>query len=137
MQAARTIIDRNRSIYQVMLDAIWTPYPDERSSSTVPLASSILELFVAEATKIKTEYNFIPETSKYLANTRAFEYSRKYLWRKNNWNRPIKKAEYICAAYGNVPLYIGYESYSKVQSDAVVNPDTGEITWEENTIEKD
>ena len=62
MQAARTVVDKDWDIYQTMIDAIWTPYPDERSSSTVPLASSIIELFVAEATKIKTEFNFKAET---------------------------------------------------------------------------
>jgi hypothetical protein len=80
-----------------MIDAIWTPYPDERSSSTVPLASSMIELFVAEATKIKTSFNFVPETSKYIANAKAFEHSRKYLRRKNNRDKPINKAEYICS----------------------------------------
>ena len=65
MQAARTVVDKDWDIYQTMIDAIWTPYPDERSSSTVPLASSIIELFVAEATKIKTEFNFKAETSKH------------------------------------------------------------------------
>ena len=65
MQAARTVVDKDWDTYQTMIDAIWTPYPDERSSSTVPLASSIIELFVAEATKIKTEFNFKAETSKH------------------------------------------------------------------------
>ena len=65
MQQARVVVDRDRNIYQTMIDAIWTPYPDERSSSTVPLASSIIELCVAEATKIKTEFNFKAETSKH------------------------------------------------------------------------
>ena len=139
MQQARIMVDKNWDIYQQMIDAIWMPYPgqDERSSSNVPLASSIIELAVAEATKIKTKYNFIPESSKYTANTRAFEYVWKHLWRKNNWDRPISKAEYICFGFGDVPLYVGYDSYSKVQSDAIVDPETGDITWEENTIEKE
>jgi len=120
-----------------MIDAIWTPYPDERSSSTVPLASSMIELFVAEATKIKTEFTFRAETSKNGANAKALEYAWKYLWRKNNWNRVLAEAEYIVAGFGNVALYTGYESYSKIQSDAIVDPETGDISWEEKTIEKD
>jgi hypothetical protein len=137
MQQARTVVDRNWNTYQIMIDAIWTPYPDERSSSTVPLASSIIELAVAEATKIKTEYNFIPESSKYLANTKAFEYVWKHLWRTNNRDRTISKAEYIAFGFGDVPLYVGYDKYSKVQSDAIVDPETGDITWEEHTIDKE
>jgi hypothetical protein len=137
MQNARSVVDKDWETYQIMIDAIWTPYPDERSSSTVPLASSMIELFVAEATKIKTSFNFVPETSKYIANAKAFEHSRKYLRRKNNRDKPINKAEYICSWFGDVPLYVWYESYSKIQSDANVNDETWEITREENTIEKD
>lgn len=58
MQAARTIVDRNWDIYQTMIEAVREPYPDERSSSEVPLASALIELFVADALKLQTEYNF-------------------------------------------------------------------------------
>lgn len=137
MQAARCVVDKNWNTYQIMIDAIWVPYADERSSSTVPLASSMIELAVAEATKIKTDYEFIPESSRYLANTKAFEYSWDYLWRKNNWQRTITKGEYICFGFWNVPYYVWYDKYSKVQSDAVVDPDTWDITWEEHTVDKE
>lgn len=137
MQRARSIVDKNWNTYQIMIDAIWTPYPDERSSSTVPLASSMIELAVAEAIKIRTEYNFIPESSKYIANTKAFEYSWKHLWRKNNRDKVQNKAEYIAFGFGNVPEYVGYDKYSKVQSDCIVDPETGDISWKEVTIEKE
>ena len=137
MQQSRTVVDRQWSTYQTMIDAIRVPYPDERSSSNVPLASSMIELFVAEATKIKTEYSFVPESTKDTPNSRAFEYVWKHLWKKNNRERPISKAEYIVAGFGNVPLYVWYDKYSKVQSDAIVDPDTGDITWEEHTIDKE
>lgn len=137
MQQARTAVDKDWNIYQAMIDAIWTPYPDERSSSTVPLASSMIELFVAEATKIKTEFNFKSETSKYWANAKALEYTWKNLRRKNNWNRVLNESEYICAGFGNVPYYLWYESYTKVQKDMILDPDTGAIDWQENTIEKE
>jgi hypothetical protein len=65
MQRNRVVVDREWNTYQTMIDAIFTPYPDERSSSVVPLASSIIELRVAEATKISTEFLFKAETSKY------------------------------------------------------------------------
>lgn len=58
MQATRTIVDRNWDVYQTMIEAIREPYPDERSSSEVPLASALIELFVADALKLQTEYNF-------------------------------------------------------------------------------
>ena len=58
MYQARTIVDKDWDTYQTMVDAIYVPYPDERSSSVVPLASSLIELFVAEALKLETVYNF-------------------------------------------------------------------------------
>ena len=137
MQQARTAVDWQWATYQTMIDAVRVPYPDERSSSNVPLASSIIELFVAEATKIKTEYSFMPESTKSAANARAFEYVWKHLWKKNNWEKQISKAEYICAWFGNVPLYTWYDKYTKVQSDAKIDPDTWELSREEVTIDKE
>ena len=58
MQQARSIVDKDWETYQTMIEARFVPYPDERSSSVVPLASSIIELFVAETIKIPTEYKF-------------------------------------------------------------------------------
>jgi len=58
MQQARQIVDKDWEEYQQMIDAIFVPYPDERSSSVIPLASSLIELYVAETLKLKTEFNF-------------------------------------------------------------------------------
>ena len=99
MQQARTIVDRNRETYQTMINAYFLPYPDERSSSTIPLASSLIELYVAEAQKIETIYQFKGETSKYAANAKALEYVWKYDWRRNNRQAEFNKAEYIAAAF--------------------------------------
>ena len=52
MRNARTVVDRHWDTYQTMIDATFTPYPDERSSSTVPLISSMIELYVADAIKL-------------------------------------------------------------------------------------
>jgi hypothetical protein len=58
MQSARTFVDKNWNDYQTMIDAVWTPYDDTRSSSEVPLASALIELYVAEALKLKTDFFF-------------------------------------------------------------------------------
>ena len=34
-------------------------------------------------------------------------------------------------------MYTGYESYSKIQSDPIVDEQTGQITWKEKEIIKD
>lgn len=136
MQQARVVIDKDWNTYQTMIDAVWTPYPDERSSSTVPLASSIIELFVAEATKIKTEFNFKAETTKHGANAKALEYVRKYDRRKNNRNRVFAENEYIAAGFGTSVIYVGYESTEKIQYDSIIDEMTGEIDRKEKKIKK-
>lgn len=105
MQQNRVVVDRERNTYQTMIDAIFVPYPDERSSSVVPLASAMIELFVAEATKIKTEFLFKAETSKYGANAKAFEYAWKYDRRKNNRKKVFVNSEYTAAGFGTDIIY--------------------------------
>ena len=82
MEAVRNEVERNWQIYQTMVEALFTPYPDERSSSVIPLLSSIVELYVAEATKLKTTYNFKGETEKFKEQAQALEYVWKYARRK-------------------------------------------------------
>ena len=82
MNAKRSAVESSWDIYQTMFEAIFTPYPDQRSSSTVPFISSMVELYVAEAIKLKTQYNFKAETSKFNTQAEALEYVWKYAWRK-------------------------------------------------------
>lgn len=123
MQQNRVVVDRERNTYQTMIDAIFVPYPDERSSSVVPLWSAMIELFVAEATKIKTEFLFKAETSKYGANAKAFEYAWKYDRRKNNRKKVFVNSEYTAAGFGTDVIYTWYESYQKIQSDPTESED--------------
>ena len=97
MQQNRSIIDKDWDIYQTMIDAIFTPYPDERSSSVVPLSSAIIELFVADALKLKTEYNFKGENSEYNTAAKALEYIWKYDFRRKNRQKVFLDNEYITA----------------------------------------
>lgn len=103
-----------------MIDAVFTPYPDERSSSVVPLASSIIELFVADAIKIPTEYRFRGETSKHTTNAKALEYVWKYDYRKENRKKVFNENEYITAGFGTSVIYTGYDEYEKLQKDFTV-----------------
>lgn len=99
MKNARTVVDRNWDIYQTMIDAVFTPYPDERSASTVPLASSLIELYVAEAIKIPTDFQFRSETSEHATNAKALEYVWKYDWRTKKRKKVMVDEEYICAGF--------------------------------------
>lgn len=122
MQQARTIVDKNWETYQTMVNAYFLPYPDERSSSTVPLASSLIELYVAEATKVETIYQFRGETSKYATQAKALEYVWKYDWRKKNRKRIVTEMEYIAATFWDAIIYTWAESYEKEQLDPIPWP---------------
>jgi len=97
MRQGRYIVDKDRDTYQTMIDAIYVPYPDERSSSVVPLASALIELYVAEALKLQTEYNFRSEISDYKTSAKALEYVWKYDFRTKNRKKCFIENEYITA----------------------------------------
>ncbi len=120
MKQARTAVDKDWDTYQTMIDAIFTPYPDERSSSTVPLASSMIELYVAEAIKIQTEWKFRSETSEHATNAKALEYVWKYDWRTKKRKQVFVDEEYICAWFGTSVKYTGFESSTVKQKDYIV-----------------
>lgn len=135
MRTARTAVDVNRPIYQSMLDAVLKPYWDERSSSNVPLASAIIELFVADAIKIPTEFNFKAETEEYKTQARVLEFVWKYDRRKNKRKKEFTKSEYVAAAFWTAVIYTGFEQYNIEQKDLIMGED-GEMTWESRIIEK-
>ena len=97
MQQGRTIVDKDWDTWQSMIEAIFTPYPDERSSSVVPLASAIIELYIAEALKLQTMFEFKAETSDHSTNAKALEHVWKYDFRKNNRKKAFIENEYIAA----------------------------------------
>ena len=136
MQQSRSLIDQNREIYQKMIDAVLVPYGDERSSSNVPLASSLIELFVAEATKINTEWLFKSEVSSYSTQAKALEYVWKYDRRRNNRKKQFIENEYITAWFWWSVIYTGFESYDKVQKDMVFD-ESGNMVFEEKIIKKE
>jgi len=132
MQAARTIVDRNWSIYQTMIEAIWEPYPDERSSSEVPLTSALVELFVADALKLQTEYIIKAETSEHNTAAKALDYVWKYDFRRKNRKKEFVRNEYVTAWFGTSVIYTGFESYKVSQYDPMIGDDM-ELTWKEKT----
>lgn len=106
MQQARSVVDADWETYWKMLEAIYRPYEDGRSSSVVPLSSAILELFIADCIKIPTEYKFRGETTKYITQAKALEYVWKYDFRKNNRKKAFRDDDYICGAFGTSIMYV-------------------------------
>jgi len=58
MQIKRRHMDKYWKRFVKQYESIFVPYKDGRSSSNVPVERAIIELFVAEALKRPTEFNF-------------------------------------------------------------------------------
>lgn len=136
MQQARTVVDADWNIYQKMLEAIYRPYEDGRSSSVVPLSHAILELFIADCIKIPTEFKFRWETTKYDTQAKALEYVWKYDYRKQNRKKAFRDDDYVCAAFGTSIMYVGFESYFKTQKDFDVDEDL-QVKFTPKTFKKE
>lgn len=106
MKEARSVVDADWQIFWKMLEAIYRPYEDGRSSSVVPLASALLELFIADCIKIPTDFKFRGETTKYTTQAKALEYVWKYDFRKNNRKEAFRDDDYICASFGTSVMYV-------------------------------
>ena len=136
MKSARTVVDKNWDDYQRMIDAIFIEYPDERSSSVVPLASSMIELYVAEANKLETSYHIKAETSEYSDNAKALDYVWKYDWRKRNRKKAFNDNEYITAWFWTSVIYTGFEAYERTQEDPMMDDDMN-LTWRKVTYKEE
>ena len=100
MKNNRRISEKNWFLYQKMIDANYKQYSDGRSSSTVPLARAMIELYVADAIKLQTEFKFKSDAEKYKTNAKVLEHVWKYDWRKNNRKKIFIKNEYDTAGFG-------------------------------------
>ena len=135
MYQGRSLIDKDWKTYQDMIDAIFIEYPDERSSSVVPLASALIELYVAEANKLPTEYNFRSETTEHSTGAKALEYVWDYDYRRNKRKAEFTYNEYICAWFWTSVMYTWFESYNKEQYDPIIWDDL-QLGFQKKTIEK-
>jgi len=133
MNSKRSVVERQWDIYQTMFEAIHEPYPDERSSSTVPFVSSMVEQYVAEAIKLKTQYSFKAETKKYNTQAEVLEYVWKYVWRKQKISREELWNEYICAIFWFSVFYTSFEHITRIQKDFTISDDL-EYVFEEKEI---
>lgn len=133
MQQARASIDNDWDIYQTMIDAVLKPYGDDRSKSTVPLASAMIELYVAEALKIPTEFIFKGETADYSTQAKALEYVRKYDRRKQNRKNEIVENEYTTAAFWHSVIFTGFNACTYTQYDFEMD-DNFKTVWTEKKL---
>jgi hypothetical protein len=98
MIAKRGNIEKNWVLYIKQYEALFTPYRDGRSSSNVPLERAIIELFIAEAVKRPTRFNF-NKCIGYESQAMIFEKVWKKDWSVNNRNSTILDNEYMTAIF--------------------------------------
>lgn len=132
MSTHRRMVDKNWWLYNKMIEAAYTSYWDERSSSVVPLASSLIELFVAEAKKLQTEYHFKSEKNKDKA--KAIEYAWKYDFRRHKRRKVFSKDEYNAAWYGTSFIYVWAEQKRYTSNDPIFIENTGEYNFIQKEI---
>lgn len=134
MIKARSVIDKDRPIYQRMLDAIPKVYQDDRSSSTVPLATALVELFVSKATKIQTEFFIKWDSKRYKKPAAVRQAVWDNDWRVNNRVEEIIDMEYTRGWFGYAVLRTGYEVEVVDQYELQEVKADGEIVWDKETI---
>lgn len=98
MNSKRYVVDQRWATYQKQYEAMFTPYPDGRSSSNVPLERALIELFVAEAVKRQTKFRF--------KGGYGYEFQQKVLekvwkcdWTDHKRENQIIDNEYITAIF--------------------------------------
>jgi len=116
MATKRTQMDKSWKQFQKQYEALFVPYSDWRSSSNVPLERSIVELFVAEAIKRPTSFNFNSWID--------FDFQAQVLervwdddWSVNNRESEITDNEYLTGIFGTSIIYTGYERKYRIIED--------------------
>lgn len=129
METKRWPMEQKWALYIKQYEALFTPYRDGRSSSNVPLERAIIELFVAEATKRPTRFNF-NKCIGYERQAMILEKVWKDDWSKNNRNSVILDNEYLTAIFGTSILYTGYSQKTRIISDFDGEDDEGKIKFQ-------
>ena len=135
METQRKNVDVNWPLFQKMIDSKFITYWDERSSSVVPLGSALIELYIAEARKLETEFNFKWENSNFKSQAKALEYARKYHYRRNKIKKVFIDNEYVCAWFWTSIMYPTVEKTYREWHDPIFLVDWT-YTWEKKSIEK-
>ena len=116
MAAKRTNLDKNWKQYVKQYEATFVPYSDWRASSNVPLERAIIDLFVAEAVKRPTKYNFTWGLD-FSFQEQILEKVWKDDWSVNNRNSEILDNEYLTAIFWSSIIFTWYNKHYRIISD--------------------
>jgi len=129
MQQKRSVVDKYWKQFIKQFEALFVPYTDGRASSNVPLERSIIELFVAEAIKRPTNFNFTGAVW-FEFQERILEKVWKHDWGVNNRDSEILNNEYLTAIFGTSIIFTWYERSYRVISDFDGEDEDGKIKFQ-------
>lgn len=116
MKIKRSIIDKQWKVFVKQFEALFVPYSDGRAASNVPLERAIIELFVAEAIKRPTNFNF-NWAIWFDFQERILEKVWEIDWSINNRNNEILNNEYLTAIFWTSIIYTWFEKTFRVIED--------------------
>lgn len=116
MQTKRTNLDKRWATFMKQYEALFTPYKDNRSSSNVPLERAIIELFVAEAIKRPTNFDFTGSIW-YEFQAKILEKVWKIDWKENDRNSMIFDNEFLTAIFWTSIIFTWYKTESRIIED--------------------
>ena len=116
MATKRKVIDKYWSQFVKQFEALFIPYNDWRSASNVPLERAIIELYVAEALKRPTNFNF-DWWIEYEFQANVFEKVWEHIWSTWNFNSEILDNEYLTAIFWTSIIYNWYSKTYRIIED--------------------
>ena len=134
MKIDRNIYDKNWPVYQKMIDAIFQQYADGRASSTVPLATALIELGVSEELAMPLDYKFEAKQEEQ-AQRDTFEEVWENLWRTNNYAWEELKSSYDCWGIGTSVDFMHFERTIQEQNNPLLS-NTFDLAWQKQFLVK-
>jgi len=129
MAKKRTALDKKWQQFVKQYEAEYVPYTDWRSASNVPLERAIIDLFVAEAIKRPTTFNFNWELD-YKFQEQVLEKVWDYDWEVNNRESEIMNNEYLTAIFWTSIIYTWYNKSYRIISDFEWEDEDGKIKFQ-------
>lgn len=118
MQMFRTTVDKDWSDYQKQIEAIWQPYPDGRSSFSIPVTRALIELGISEEIRVPYTRQIRAEKEEYQDRATAYEEVRNLVGRIGHFDWNLLRNAYTCWGIGTSIIYTHFERTVKEQWEA-------------------
>lgn len=121
MKSARSRIDIDWQIWQLIIESKFYPYSDWRTRVNVPLFRALQELFVSEATTRKIDKEINPVWLADVDKAEVLKIVEDYDWNKQKRDKQMTDAEYKCCGFWTVAYFTWFEQKTRIIEDPEVN----------------